>query len=319
MLPKVSERVHHRLMALCLPRLRDRLGTMAPFDLVNAHWLYPDCVAGARLASRMAVPLVASAHGCDANRDLGDPGKGPPILGALRQASSVVVVSTPLRERILSEGIPPEKVVVVPNGVDPSLFRGAAPGDGGGTVPPREEGTRRILFVGQLVEVKGIPTLLRALALLAGSGATDVRLHLVGEGPLRDSLEGLSEELAVSPFVRFEGQRPHGEVPGWMASSDLLVLPSAREGCPNVVLEALASGLPVVASRVGGIPDVVGTGQGILVPPGDPEALASALREALGRRWERDEVRGAVTGLTWDEAAGRYLDAYRYALRRGGK
>ena len=113
---------------------------------------------------------------------------------------------------------------------------------------------------------------------------------------------------------QFLGQVQHDAVPGWIASANLLVLPSLREGCPNVVLESLASGTPVIASSVGAIPDIVGHDSGILVPPNDPEGLAAALGEGIDRNWDPMLISRSVSQLTWEAAAAGYLELIEQAV-----
>jgi glycosyltransferase involved in cell wall biosynthesis len=159
--------------------------------------------------------------------------------------------------------------------------------------------------------VKALDVLLRAWALLArdGQGAGAARLILIGEGTERGALERLARQEGVADHVEFLGPRPQPVVAEWIAAADLLCLPSHAEGSPNVVVEALASGTPVVASRVGGIPDLVDDGvNGLLVTPGDPAALASALAAALGRDWDPGRISSSIAHLTWSALGRRNRD-----------
>jgi glycosyltransferase involved in cell wall biosynthesis len=161
---------------------------------------------------------------------------------------------------------------------------------------------RLALFVGNLVPVKAVDVLLAAWGMLRDP---DAALRIVGDGAERGRLEAMAARL---PGVSFLGALGQPEVARWMAAADVLVLPSRSEGMPNVVVEALASGVPVVASGVGGIGELVADGaNGKLVPPGDPAALAGALSSALGRDWDREEIRASVAHLTWTALAERNL------------
>jgi glycosyltransferase involved in cell wall biosynthesis len=137
-----------------------------------------------------------------------------------------------------------------------------------------------LLFVGNLVPVKGIDVLLAACRRLNGEFGP-WQLHLVGGGPLRQPLAREAKELGLESQVVFHGQTPHDELPAWFRAADLLVLPSRSEGVPNVLLEAMACGLPFVASRVGGIPEIAHLGPCRLVTPQRPAELASAITEML--------------------------------------
>ncbi len=309
-IPKVSEYFHPSLVWIGLKGLRKRFLLEPRFDVINAQWLYPDVVAAAWFAESLNVPLVATGHGCDVNRDLAAPRKSAKIIKALGTAGRITVVSQPLRKKLLAAGIPDGKIRVIPNGVDPVLFpladreRALAARN----LDPRP---RRILFVGQLVEVKGIPNLVGAVARLREASAESFVVHLLGDGPLLGDLKELAVRLGVGHLIHFEGQRPHHEVAEWMGVADLLVLPSIREGCPNVVLEALSSGIPVVAARVGGIPDLVDADGGILVEPDDSDALARAIGRALTWPWDRAAIRAKVVGKNWSAIARQYEDVYR--------
>lgn len=177
-------------------------------------------------------------------------------------ADRIVVNSEGLRRYMIAHGIRPERLQVIPNSVDIERFR----------FEPREEKRSdpffRVLFVGRLDRQKGVDVLVRAAAELA-----DVRFDLAGEGPERDALQAQARDL---PNVRLLGFRP--DVPELLARADALALPSRWEGMPNVLLEAMAAGVPVVATRVAGSADLVEDGvNGLLVEPDDPRALASAL------------------------------------------
>jgi glycosyltransferase involved in cell wall biosynthesis len=166
-----------------------------------------------------------------------------------------------------------------------------------------------VLFVGRLHPVKGLEELLNAVALRASS-QPKLRLVLVGEGPLESRLRSLASRPELAGRVDFLGRQTHPEVARWIAASDLLCLPSYSEGCPNVVLEALSCGRPVVASRVGAVPDLISAESGILVPPGDVTQLSHAIGEALGRRWDEKLIASRST-RTWDDVA-----AETYAMCR---
>lgn len=309
MLPRLSEGFHAFLMFLGLFPEVLRLHRRFRFDAVNTQWLYPDGVAAGWIARLLKLPLVLTALGCDANLFLGQKEKRSQILASLRRATAVTAVSAGLKERLLREGFPAEKVAVIPNGVDMDVFqlKDRAACRGKLRISPRG---RMILFVGQLLEVKGVRHLIDAAGRLAGAGE-DFTLYLVGEGALGPAYRRMAEERGLSDRVLFAGARPHGEIAEWMGACDVFCLPSVREGWPNVVMEALASGRPVVASRVGGIPEVVGDGNGVLAEPEDGGSLAEALRRACARNWDPAEVRRSVEDLCWERAAELYAGVLR--------
>jgi glycosyltransferase involved in cell wall biosynthesis len=170
---------------------------------------------------------------------------------------------------------------------------------------------RLVLFVGHLVPVKALDVLLKAWALLQSdpAGPGTARLVLIGEGAERAALERLARELGIADRAAFLGPLPQPAVADWIVAADLLCLPSHAEGSPNVIVEALASGTPVVASRVGGIPDLVDDGtNGLLVAPGDPAALAAALASALRREWVPARISSSIAHLTWSALGRRNRD-----------
>jgi glycosyltransferase involved in cell wall biosynthesis len=271
------------VLARHLFRLRRRGGRIeallraADPKLVHAHFGI-DGLLALPLARALGLPLVTSLRGYDVTRtDASMLRSGHPswiryvlLKDQLHRGGSLfLAVSDALRDKAIAGGYPAERTRTHYNGVDLDRFR---PGG-----EPREPGL--ILHVGRLVEKKGTAVLIDAVARLA-----DARLVVVGEGPLRPELE-----RRAGPNVSFLGALASAEVASWMRRASVLAAPSltARsgdaEGLPNVVVEAAASGLPVVATRHSGIPEAVDdTVSGFLVPEGDAAALAGALAAALG-------------------------------------
>jgi glycosyltransferase involved in cell wall biosynthesis len=200
-------------------------------------------------------------------------------MEAVRSADGIVAVSRDLSETLIRLGVKPDKVRTIYDGVDRRLFH---PGDKAQerailNLSPEE---KAILFVGNLVPVKAVDVLIRASAEPMRVDST-IRLVIVGQGPLRTELKRLAQELGIVDRVRFVGPIPHAELPRWFRATDLFVLPSHSEGVPNVLLEASACGVPWVASRVGGIPEIAHLGLSRLVQPNAPVELAQAIREML--------------------------------------
>jgi glycosyltransferase involved in cell wall biosynthesis len=175
-------------------------------------------------------------------------------------------------------------------------------------------GRRIICFVGRLSREKAVDTLIEAMARFQADPEPPL-LVIVGNGPAEGALRARAHALGLEPLVRFVGERHHSEVPDWISACDVFCLPSLREGCPNVVLEALASGRPVVASNVGGIPELVSEAEGRLVPPQDPQALAQALRVVLERSWDPQALRASVRFLSWDHYGRTLFETVQEALR----
>jgi len=266
------------------------------FDVVLGAFLYPDACAAAALARILDLPYAVKVHGTDVNVVARWRSIRPLIRATLRGACLTVAVSRPMLRALVDLGASPARAELVQNGVDRSLFRPSDRMDARRALGLPTEG-RLITFVGDLTGEKGVPQLVEALRALPGS----TRLVLVGEGPLRPQLERAARELGDRLVLA--GTRPLAEVARYLAACDVMTLPSFAEGTPNVVLEALASGRPVVATEVGGIPDVITQGRtGLLVPPGDAGALGRALSEALSRSWSEDEI-VASAPPSWDDSA----------------
>lgn len=265
--------------------------------VVHAHCAYPDAV-GAILAAKLAgIPCVITAHGSDINVYAKRNGLRCQIRWALRNAHGVIAVSGGLQKEITHlVGTPSPEVRRIPcAGFDASMFRLRE--NGGAHI-----NGRIVVFVGLLVPIKGVEFLIKAWAGLARAGKLDRedRLVLLGDGLLRASLMQQARESGIEEQVFFAGMVSQAEVAQWIASATLLCLPSHNEGTPNVVVEALASGVPVVASNVGGIPDLIKEGEnGVLVPPADPLALEQALEQALRRSWNPAHITRSVAHLTW--------------------
>jgi glycosyltransferase involved in cell wall biosynthesis len=275
--------------------------------LLHAHCAFPDGVGVALAASWLGLPYVITAHGSDINVYASKALLRPQIRWALRGARGLIAVSGPLLERVrvLASPTPPRLAHIPCAGFDPAAF-GAEPREAARRALRLPPSGRVALFVGNLVAVKGADVLLDAWERLAARGGLGLedRLVIVGDGRERPRLEERAEARGLAPRISFAGAVPFAQVPRWMSASDVLCVPSRSEGTPNVVIEALASGRPVVASRVGGVPEVVRHGEnGLLVPPEYPVALAEALASALGRAWDPVTLRASVAHLTWDRLA----------------
>ena len=224
-----------------------------------------------------------------------------------RSAEAVLTVAPRLARRLISEGIDPDRVHACPPGVDAALFE--KPSED----PFPRVGTPRILFVGRLAPQKGVRDLVEATALLEDPSA---QVLLVGDGPERPVLEREIRRLGVADRVHLLGFVPHGRVPAVLAHADLLVLPSLYEELGTILLEAMWAGLPIVASKTGGIPDVITDGvNGMLVPPGEPRALAGAIDRVLAepRPAQRlgQSARERARDYDWNALADRVLNTYR--------
>jgi teichuronic acid biosynthesis glycosyltransferase TuaC len=290
---------------------REVLRRRGQFDVILGSWAYPDGVGAILLGRLVGVPAVVKVHGSDLNVVAGLPGPERNLRWALPRASRVVAVSRPLAERAVALGAARDRVDLVPNGVDTSLFHPRDPDEARARLG--RSGDRRgwLLYVGRMERPKGIFDLLDAFGRL---GRDDLRLVVVGDGSAR--AEWLAAAAPLGDRVLAPGARPLEEVPLWLASSRALVLPSWNEGAPNVVLEALACGRRVVATTVGALPELVTSeALGELVPPRAVEALSAALSRAADAPSDPDEIARLGARGTWDESALRLLDSLEAARR----
>jgi glycosyltransferase involved in cell wall biosynthesis len=315
--------VHGAAMFASLYPLMRKVRREFAYDIILATWAYPDGVAAALFADGAGCPLVTTVLGSDVNELPNHRALRPQIAWGLKRAQRVVSVSAAMGEKVVELGVPRDRVVVQHNGVDGSEFilRSQAEARARLKLDP---GRPIVLYVGNVKEEKGVRVLVEAIAPLTRRlGQKDVELCIVGSGELSEPLKARSKELGLSGNIRFCGRQLHTEIPHWMSAADVFCLPSYREGCPNVILEALASGKPVVASRVGGIPELLHEQNGVMPPAGDSEALADGLSQALGRTWDPAALRASVEYLSWDAVGETYRDLLTMVVRewreRGGR
>jgi teichuronic acid biosynthesis glycosyltransferase TuaC len=281
-------------------------------DVVLGSWAYPDGFAAVLAAKLLGVPAVVKLHGSDINMVAKLPGPRRLLSWVLPMAARVVAVSKPLAEEVIALGVARDRVAIVMNGVDGSLFqprdRAAARAELGLGAGPLA------VYVGNLKPEKGVLDLCAAWASVVRH-VPDATLAIVGGGPLRGEVE--AQVAALGERVRVVGPQPLERVPTWMAASDLLVLPSHTEGTPNVVLEALASGRRVVATAVGGVPDLITDKKlGALVPSKNPDALADALVLALRQPYDPAEVARLGARGGWAASAKALHDVLQAAAAR---
>jgi teichuronic acid biosynthesis glycosyltransferase TuaC len=269
-------------------------------DVILGSWAYPDGFAAVVLAAMLGTPAVIKLHGSDMNVVARLPGPRRWLQWAFPRAERIVAVSEPLRQEAIELRAASNRVDVVPNGVDRVRFR---PGN---KATAREAlGLRRlgamVLYVGNIEKHKGSLDLIRAYADLT-KRRKNVSLVMVGSGAGLADCQALAGELGVD--VSFAGAKPHDDIPQWIAACDVFVLPSWNEGTPNVVLEALACGRRVVATRVGGTPDVITSDTlGLLVPPRDPHALALGIETALSQDSDANAISAALAAPDWGTSA----------------
>jgi glycosyltransferase involved in cell wall biosynthesis len=311
--PRIGRDTHAlQFIAQLLPAL-SRIRREYPFDVLWATWAFPDVVFGAVLSRLWNVPMLAKVHGNDINLHGKFPLRRRQIRWGMSHAYRILAVSDSLRQGLMEIGIPEERIMVCHNGIDTSRFHLRDPVATRKELGLDPEG-KHIVFVGYLIERKGVDHLVEAVGRLKDRWKSALTVHLVGSGPLEASLRQQAAALGLESVVRFHGERPHAEIPLWMGAADIFCLPSIREGCPNAILEALGSGRAVVSTPVDGIPEITCAENSILVPPADPEALAGGLEQALGRQWDPEVVLATAGRFSWDNSARAVYQAAAEAL-----
>ncbi len=316
--PKILRTQYARWMAWSVGRRLNR--TMKEFrpDVVLSYWAHPDGEVAVRAAHRYGVPAVVMVGGSDVLLLGRQGGRQKKILDVMTNADVIVTVSENIADVLTRDGVDPRRIRVVRRGVDRTLFSA-----GDKTVARRGLGLPEngpiMVSIGRLVPVKGHTHLVQACKMLAARG---VKFHcyLIGDGPLKDDLQRQITESGLDGIVELKNAQPQNQLPEWYRAADLTVLPSLSEGVPNVLMESIACGTPIVASDVGGIPEVADNKHDRLVPAASPVALADAIEwqlkirrtnlpprvfeplalRAAARRLSQvlDEVRGTVVAPT---------------------
>ena len=308
LLPKVSMSLAPLLMAIGAYRsLRRAQREGFDFDLIDAHFLYPDGMAAILLGWMLKKPVVITSRGSDVNLHLNY--RFPRWLTdrLIRRAAALITVSEALKKRLesLFSNLPP--ITVLRNGVDLERFQ---PGEREQTRSELGLTGTTLISVGKLHELKG-----QGLTISALQQLPDATLLLVGEGPDREKLERLAESLGVSDRVRFLGSQPNELLSKFYCAADIMVLASSREGWANVLLESMACGTPVVATAVGGTPEVLrDPALGVLIQERSAAGIARAVRELLDRYPERALVRNYTSKFDWLDTSVGQMSSFRNAL-----
>jgi glycosyltransferase involved in cell wall biosynthesis len=280
-------------------------------DVACNFWLYPEGYATVAVARRLGIPAIVGSIGSDLNR-FADPASRWLTKRAMKRAAFVVTKSEHLRERAIQMGISPSKVRTIRNGCNPTVFH---LGDRSAVRAQLliDDKAELVLFVGRLDTAKGIEELLEAFASLA-SRRPNLRLAFVGDGPGGEHLRSKSKHLGLENRITLNGACSSQEVAQWLAAANVLALPSYNEGYPNVVIEALSCGRPVIATNVGGILELVNEESGILIAPRDSRALATAIEQSMERRWDEHSISEQFR-RGWDQAADELLQICELALQ----
>lgn len=308
--PKIGMTLTPHTLFWTLKRaLKNLLAQGRRFDLIDAHYFYPDGVAAVWLAQHFGIPVTVTARGTDLNLIPEYPTPHRMICEAAARADGLITVCQALKNRLVELGPAPERVTVLRNGVDLQLFKPIDRDKARATLGL----TRRTLgSVGWLIERKGHHHAICALPALP-----DTDLLIVGEGPERTALERLAVKEGVSERVRFLGRIEQKQLPEIYSAMDALVLASTREGWANVLLEAMACGTPVVASAVWGTPEVVAAPEaGVLMKTLDAQGVIEGVRHLFATYPDRAATRRYAEGFSWDATTQGQLALFQQILAR---
>jgi teichuronic acid biosynthesis glycosyltransferase TuaC len=314
MIPKISMLFHGFMMFLSVLYFVKTIKAQFDFDIIDAHYVYPDGFAAVLLGALLRKPVVVSARGSDINLFARLPVVRRFVSYTLRRAHSVIAVSEALRQAIGKLGIPSDKISVISNGVDTQKFKRVDKAEAR-TILRLNSNQKIILSVGGLNPVKGFDLLVRSFKLLSDrSKKCKSNLIIAGDGQCRSDLERLIGECNLTAYVRLVGAVPHDRLFQWYSAADVFCLASESEGWPNVVLEALACGVPVVAAAVGGVPEIVTSKAMGLLTERTEQSIAANLQTALERDWDTEQITERATAHSWDVAAAKIFAVFNSIL-----
>ncbi|HVC28083.1 MAG TPA: glycosyltransferase [Gammaproteobacteria bacterium] len=289
---------------------RTLLSTKEPYDIVHAHWLAPAGVAAVKGANGLNIPVVVTAHAGDVYRDINHAQHARVATQVVRQASRIIGVAEYFREPLCQLCLTPDKISVIPNGVDIGIFTPA------GREEARTElklpaGVPLYLYIGDLVKGKGVADVVDAFFAYAPPAAV---LVVAGSGPLWMQF-AQRVALADGRFI-LRGLQSHDMVARYLTAADCFVLPSYAEGNPVTVLESLCCGRPVIGSSIPAIAPLIEEGKsGLLVPPGNTAALGQAMRILPAMNWDAAAIaRQAAGRYGWPTVAARISEVYAQAV-----
>jgi glycosyltransferase involved in cell wall biosynthesis len=306
--PRFGSRWNAHLMRRWMkPAFEQIVDKFSP-EAVLVSWLFPDACATVPLSEQHGLPTVLITQGTDTHSYIESASRRRQILAAIDAADGVVCRSADLGKRLANAGADPAKLHTVYNGIDSSIFRPRDQSEARQQIQPKIEAQARVLlFVGNFLPVKNPTFLLHAHAELRKRTENRLFLYLIGSGPLESELRSDAARLGTDEDIVFTGPLPSREVARHMNAADLLCLSSHNEGFPNVILEAMASGLPIVSTDVGGISELIDAPDvGQLVKPGSLPDYVTTLENALTSAQNRSTKVPANRDFSWSFAADQY-------------
>lgn len=306
-LPKIGMYITPFFLSKAIKKTLHKLLKRKNIDLIDGHYFYPDGVAIERVASGLNIPFTCTARGTDINLVPTYPKARKMLQLVFENSSHMMSVCQALKDEMIALGVDDRRVTVVRNGVDLSLF--SASDDDAQQTLKSSLGLSTpslIISVGWLIERKGHHLVIESLKKLDG-----VTLAIAGDGPDLKKLQLLAKEFGVSERVKFLGALSQSDLNKWFRSADLSVLASSREGWANVLLESMASGTPVVATRVWGTPEVVKTKDAGILVERSSDAIAEGIRQLLDEKPSRVQTRKYAEKFSWSESCDSLYRLFR--------
>ncbi len=286
-------------------------------DILHIEWIYPDAFAVAKFAKKRGIRTIGVVHGNEAIEYFGPVKRRKIYSEAFVRLDHIIVVSDDLEFKLINEySVEPQKISVILNGVDITKF----------PLIDKLRARRELeitenrsvgVCVARLSQEKNLHVLIKAAAYLKDVGLT---IYIVGDGPLKNNLQALISKLGLTNHVKLVGPVPHDEIALWLNAADYFYLPSQREGCPVVVHEALACGVPVIATSVGAIPDLIKDSRyGLLCEPDNTAAFAGIMKKAMSMSWDRNAISSYGRQFTWDKMARETVATYNSLLKNSNE
>ena len=275
--------------------------TSLPYDIAHIEWIYPDAYAFLHYARMLKIRTVGVVHGNEAIGYFESKSHRPHYKKALKRLERIIAVSADMKRKMIAEyEVEPEKIVVIHNGADLTKF----------PVIDKFEARMKInlplsasigICVARLSPEKNLDVLIEAIAML---GENAPLMYIVGDGPLRDKLAQMIRKKNVDAKIKLAGPVPHNEIHNWLNACDFFCLPSQREGCPVVIHEALACGLPVISTTVGAIPEqICSDDYGLLCQPSSAKELSALIAKTSIISWDRKKICTYGRRFTWQNVA----------------
>ena len=282
-------------------------------NIIHTEWIYPDAYAVALLARDRGIKTIGVVHGNEAIGYFEPLKHRVKYRIALQKLDHIIAVSTDLMDKMINEySVESTKISVILNGVDSNKFRPIDKKVARQKIDvPIEEPIG--VCVARLSEEKNLHILIETVFQLKDAAPL---IYLIGDGPLRKKLEALVERLEMEDKIKLVGAVPHNDVATWLNAADFFYLPSQREGCPVVVHESLACGVPVIATAVGAIPDLIRDDRyGLLCEPDNVDAFADIMKKAMSMKWDRNVISSYGRQFTWDKMARETVKIYKSILK----